>query len=68
MYVYACVSVAPTVCVCLTALVKLLKLINSRLAPKEQQMFSGDEQYFKVLGRFVVTAKFTASWSSQDNE
>lgn len=33
-----------TVCACLTVLVNLLELMKSRLAPKEQQMFSREGQ------------------------
>ena len=44
------------VCVCvMTALFKSPKLMNSRLAPKEQQMFSG-VHYFKVPGHFEAMA------------
>lgn len=39
-----------TACVCLTVLVILLRLMKSRLAPKEQQMFSREGQSLQSPG------------------
>lgn len=53
------------VCECLTALVNSLKLMKSRLATEEQQMFSRGTKIKKSPGAFCPPAKFTAAWSSQ---